>query len=99
MSLTFGACSSSKNMGFDENKEEVSAAESGIVSATNAERFDNKEVEKLCRQISGTSRYTTEDEEDEEGKRDKDFILGPQFSLKEQLEKDKVCFYCVWRAY
>ncbi|RWR71861.1 rho GDP-dissociation inhibitor 1 [Cinnamomum micranthum f. kanehirae] len=88
MSLTFGALSSTKSMGFDENKE-GGAAESGIVSATNAERYDNKGVEKLCRQESEASSCTTEDEEDDEGKGDKEFVLGPQFTLKEQLEKDK----------
>lgn len=70
-------------MGFDENKEvgEKSGAEKEMVNAE-----DNEDTEKLGRQMSENSLYTTDqEEEDYEGKID----LGPQFTIKEQLEKDK----------
>ncbi|KNA06565.1 hypothetical protein SOVF_179840 [Spinacia oleracea] len=67
-------------MGFDENKEvgEKSGAEKDI--------DENEETEKLGRQMSENSLYTTDhEEEDYQGKLE----LGPQFTIKEQLEKDK----------
>uniref|UniRef100_A0A803LRH1 Rho GDP-dissociation inhibitor 1 n=1 Tax=Chenopodium quinoa TaxID=63459 RepID=A0A803LRH1_CHEQI len=69
-------------MGFDENKEigEKSGAEKEILNPENDER------DKLGRQMSENSLYTTDhDEEDYENKLE----LGPQFTIKEQLEKDK----------
>lgn len=71
-------------MGFDENKEvgEKSGAEKDI--------DENEETEKLGRQMSENSLYTTDhEEEDYQGKLE----LGPQFTIKEQLEKDKVSFF------
>ncbi|XP_057526986.1 rho GDP-dissociation inhibitor 1-like isoform X2 [Amaranthus tricolor] len=71
-------------MGFDENKEigEKSGADKEIVNE------DNEEVEKFGRKMSENSIYTTDNEhedEDYDGKID----LGPQYTIKEQLEKDK----------
>ena len=72
-------------MGFDENKVigEKSGADKEIVNE------DNEEVEKFGRKMSENSIYTTDNEhedEDYDGKID----LGPQYTIKEQLEKDKV---------
>ena len=75
-------------MGFDEKKEigEKSEEEKEIVNQ------DNEESEKLGRQTSENSICTTDHEhedEDYDGKID----LGPQYTIKEQLEKDKVYYY------
>ncbi|CAK9133392.1 unnamed protein product [Ilex paraguariensis] len=80
MSLAVGAVSSSKNMGgFDENKE-VGREKSGV-----QESGDERE-ENMKRTMSESSFYTTDNEEDEEGNK---IELGPQYTIKEQLEKDK----------
>ncbi|KAF6161940.1 hypothetical protein GIB67_014142 [Kingdonia uniflora] len=74
--------SSSSNMGFDEEKknaeEEVGGGGVGVGDGVG---------EKYDRQMSEASCYATEDddEEDEVGK----IVLGPQRTLKEELEKDK----------
>lgn len=79
-----GAVSSSKNMGFDENKETGENSE-----ATDHENETHKnEGEPVSRQVSEASIYATEEEEDEPGSK---IQLGPQCTLKEHLEKDKVC--------
>ncbi|XP_059661176.1 rho GDP-dissociation inhibitor 1-like [Cornus florida] len=80
MSLDVGAVSSSKNMGgFDESKE---GAEKSGVQEVGDEKQGN-----VKRNMSDASMYATEDEEeDEEGNK---IELGPQYTLKEQLEKDK----------
>ena len=82
MSSAVGAVSNSKNMGFDENKEE-GGERSGVQES-------GDESEGVKRSMSESSFYATEDEdEDEEGNNSK-IQLGPQCTLKEQLEKDKV---------
>ncbi|XP_042480474.1 rho GDP-dissociation inhibitor 1-like [Macadamia integrifolia] len=97
MSLAVGAVSSSKKMGFDENKDgegkrRVTDASLPPPSPTPTEAAlrgvggGGGEGEKYNRQMSETSLYATEEEEDEE---DGKLELGPQCSLKEQLEKDK----------
>ncbi|KAA8524796.1 hypothetical protein F0562_011219 [Nyssa sinensis] len=79
MSLAVGAVSSSTNMGFDENKE---AAEKSGVQESGDESEGN-----VKRSTSEAYLYATEDEEeDEDGNK---IELGPQYTLKEQLEKDK----------
>lgn len=85
MSLAVGAVSSSKNMGFDENEE---GGEKSTKQTMPANQEANDEGERISRQMSETSIYTTEEEDDEGSKLE----LGPQYTLKEQLEKDKVCF-------
>lgn len=79
MSLAVGAASNSKNMGFDENREEGDALDN--------HGNENEATEKISRQMSETSLYGTEDETDDEGSK---IELGPQRTLKEELEKDKV---------
>ncbi|KAA0059151.1 hypothetical protein IC582_000530 [Cucumis melo] len=78
MSLAVGAASNSKNMGFDENREEGDALDN--------HGNENEATEKISRQMSETSLYGTEDETDDEGSK---IELGPQRTLKEELEKDK----------
>lgn len=90
MSLAVGAVSSSRNMGFDENKEGTSGEKT-----THVEGHD---VERLGRQMSDTSFYATDhDEEDEEGSHR--IQPGPQYTLKEQLEKDKVCSFYIFQHF
>ncbi|XP_043688776.1 rho GDP-dissociation inhibitor 1-like [Telopea speciosissima] len=92
MSLAVGAVSSSKNMGFDESKDSeekshVSESSKNLPppSPTPTEEA-LREGEKYNRQMSETSLYATEEEEDDEERK---IELGPQCTLKEQLEKDK----------
>lgn len=55
-----------------------------------------EERDGLSKQIGEASVYTTEKEEEEEegDKESKKLDLGPKVSLKQQLEKDKVCSLC-----
>ncbi|KAL1805900.1 hypothetical protein ACET3Z_028968 [Daucus carota] len=95
MSLAVGLVSSastSKSMGFDENKNEGAKEnedENKTVEAETEAKNGGSGEEKLTRQISRSSvdasDHDEEDEEDVDGK----LQLGPQCSLKEQLEKDK----------
>ncbi|KAK9155438.1 hypothetical protein Sjap_002918 [Stephania japonica] len=85
MSLAVEASSSgTKNMGFDEK------GKGGADDHTEASKGAGEEVghggEELNRQMSHKSMGTHEDEDDEEVAK---IELGPQFTLKEQLEKDK----------
>lgn len=86
MSLGSGVVSSSKNMGFDDNKE---GGEKSVNEKVQANRDADDGGEQIGRQMSETSLYAT-DQEDEDDERSK-LQLGPQCTLKEQLEKDKVC--------
>lgn len=72
-------------MGFEENE----GAEKNVTVA--AEEGEGEGEERLNRHTSEASLYGTEDDEveDEEGKAEKTIDLGPQVSLKDQLEKDK----------
>lgn len=89
MSLVVEAVSSSKNMALDEGKE-ASAVSEYETSRTEEVHGAHK------RQISEAScYYEFGEDEDEEGKGNKIFELGPQFTLKEHLEKDKVGFVAV----
>lgn len=87
----------SKNMGFDENKNE-GAKENEVENKTHEGDAEIKNgdsgEEKLTRQMSRSSIDGSDhDEEDEDGV-DGKLQLGPQCSLKEQFEKDKVCVFC-----
>ncbi|PIN21322.1 Rho GDP-dissociation inhibitor [Handroanthus impetiginosus] len=92
MSLAVGAVSSSKSMGFDENKGE--GEEGNPVSETNKTGSSNPDPEiepetggRVSRQMSESSLYTTEDEDDDDV--EAKIQLGPQCTLKELSEKDK----------
>ncbi|XP_062088227.1 rho GDP-dissociation inhibitor 1-like [Humulus lupulus] len=94
MSLAVGVVSSnSKSMGFDDKDNE--AVETNIEDTKGkTEKGKEEEDEEetvdgssgMSRTMSESSIYATEDDEDDEGKK---IELGPQFTLKEQLEKDK----------
>lgn len=92
MSLSVGAVSSSKSMGFDENKESGGENSSGVLETKTQQHEcggggDDETEGRIFRTMSETSLYATEgEEEDEEHYK---LELGPQYSLKEQLEKDK----------
>ncbi|KAG6785191.1 hypothetical protein POTOM_010917 [Populus tomentosa] len=88
MSLAIGSASSSRNMGFDDNNKTIGGDNSGVMK-TNDEDHDGGERTERQMSESGTSLYATDhEEEDDEGGSNK-IQLGPQYTLKEQLEKDK----------
>nr|XP_027085690.1 rho GDP-dissociation inhibitor 1-like [Coffea arabica] len=97
MSLAVGVVSSSKSssMGFDDkNNGDEKNGGTSPAPGTNAGKtgpvdpeIEQESVEKINRQMSESSIYTTEDEEDEDS--DANIQLGPQFTLKELQEKDK----------
>lgn len=97
MSLAVGVDSSSKNMGLDDkdksNESEVSG-ETMPKTPPNEENVDEQSG-GMSRQMSENSISVTEDEEDDE---DRKIELGPQYTLKEQFEKDKVCFFYLLRC-
>ncbi|GAB4825258.1 Rab GDP dissociation inhibitor alpha [Ancistrocladus abbreviatus] len=90
------AVSSSSKMGFDEDKKNGENSGSTerlngnvskeVVEVNTTENEETGERFGLGRQMSEASLYATEEEEDDEGR---NIDLGPQFTLKEQLEKDK----------
>lgn len=84
-------------MGFDENKHEISGDSTEILNTKDDEESVNEPTnEKITRKLSEDSVLTIEDDEDEEDDDDENKInLGPQCSLKDQLEKDKV-FYLIF---
>lgn len=97
MSFATGALSCSKNMGLEHKMG--NAEKNGILMAREGETEENSQhkhagkEEEFNRQMSDTSLYATEEEEEEEdddGKDGKGIDLGPQVSLKDQMEKDKV---------
>lgn len=98
MSLAVGVDSSSKNMGLDDkdksNKSEVSG-ETMPKTPPNEENVDEQSG-GMSRQMSENSISVTEDEEDDE---DRKIELGPQYTLKEQFEKDKVCFFSCFAVF
>lgn len=89
MSLAIGVASSSKSMGFDEEKA-AEVSEKGLKTPPNekAEDDDNETAGNIHRGPSESSIAATEDDEDEDLARKID--LGPQVTLKQQFEKDKV---------
>lgn len=90
MSLAVGVDSSAKSMGFDdESKEEVSETNRPTKTPPNEEHCaDEPESGGISRKMSESSICATEEEDDDEERK---IELGPQYTLKEQLEKDKVC--------
>lgn len=91
MSLGAEVVSSSKNMGFDDNSKNEGGekSENETVQANQEGRGGGDEGgERVGRQMSESSLYATDqEEEDDDGNK---LQLGPQYTLKEQLEKDKV---------
>ncbi|KAK6917834.1 Rho protein GDP-dissociation inhibitor [Dillenia turbinata] len=74
-------------MGFDDKGEEVVV---GVEGNEKEDKVDECEtVTKIPRNMSGSSLYTTEEDDDDDEEIEGKLQLGPQFTLKEQLEKDK----------
>lgn len=95
MSLAIGVVSNSeRSMGFDDNvkdnNEEGAAAEDNNDTSRVGEESGGEEGGTLSRYKSESSVAATEDEDDDEERK---IELGPQCTLKEQLEKDKVCWF------
>ncbi|XP_010486361.1 PREDICTED: rho GDP-dissociation inhibitor 1 [Camelina sativa] len=80
MSLVSGA----RDMGLDDNKNNNNNNKEGG-DDENTSRTDDEAVGSLGRQMSEASLCATEEEEDEDSK----LQLGPQYTIKEHLEKDK----------
>nr|DAD24226.1 TPA_asm: hypothetical protein HUJ06_025689 [Nelumbo nucifera] len=103
MSAVMGALSGSKDIPFNPTGMEKEGEKSITKSnncAQQGELADEDETENLSRKFSSASLSSTEndddgiddvDDEDDDAKSkaEKELDLGPQFSLKEQLEKDK----------
>uniref|UniRef100_A0A2P2ILK0 Rho GDP-dissociation inhibitor 1-like n=1 Tax=Rhizophora mucronata TaxID=61149 RepID=A0A2P2ILK0_RHIMU len=91
MSLTVGAVSSSGSMGFEDEKEGAKGEKSAVLETKTA-RHEGDGAEggggTLSRRTSESSLCAT-DQEDEDEEGSNKLQLGPQFTLKEQLEKDK----------
>ncbi|XP_058217923.1 rho GDP-dissociation inhibitor 1-like isoform X2 [Rhododendron vialii] len=82
-SSTVGAVSNSKNMGFDVEKE---VGEKSGVEESGDERVGNVK-RSMSEEASFCATEDDDEDEDEEGR--SKIQLGPQYTLKEQLEKDK----------
>lgn len=76
------ASSTSKNMGFDDDNNE------GLKDIEYGTSGPGKE--KMSTKINENPVYATDQEEDDAEEK---LQLGPQQTLKEQYEKDKVCIY------
>lgn len=74
-------------MGLDNNEDGNASPETKKIGGVEEE--EGHESVGLSRKMSETSICAAEDDEDEEGRK---IELGPQCTLKEQLEKDKVPF-------
>lgn len=93
MSLAVGATSSSKTMGHERDEKNSESGEKADVGADSRaktpkieESADGDPEGKIHKSASEGSIGATEDEEDDEGRK---LELGPQYTLKEQFEKDK----------
>ena len=90
MSLAVGEDSSSKSMGFDKDGRDDSEASETKTSKTPPNEDNVEEHPGISRKASENSLCPTEDEDDDEERK---IELGPQRTLKEQLEKDKVGWF------
>ncbi|XP_057416034.1 rho GDP-dissociation inhibitor 1-like [Lotus japonicus] len=82
MSLAIGVVSNCKSMGFDDDKHNVDTGKTAIDYASGDEHHERN----LTRHVSESSIAITEDDDDD---LERKIELGPQVTLKEQLEKDK----------
>lgn len=93
MYLDIGVVSNCKSMGFEDKDNEGSAdipeSQHEGKTATDHEESGDERGTSLSRHMSESSVAATEDDDDDVEKK---IDLGPQFTLKEQLEKDKVHF-------
>lgn len=76
-------------MGFDENKNlEICGDSSEVLKDKGKEECVNEDTkDKYCKKLSEDSALNVEDDEDDDT--ESKIELGPQYSLKDQLEKDK----------
>lgn len=75
----------------NEGSEETEPQPAGTKTPTNVEEEEERVAEKIHRTASESSIYATEDEdEDDDDGGGKKINLGPQCTLKEHLQKDKV---------
>lgn len=89
MSLAVGIATTSKNMGFEEKKGDGKSV-SEITEKNHPDSQIQAEIGgRVTRKMSDGSPYTTEDEDDDDDNESK-IQLGPQCTLKELSEKDKV---------
>lgn len=101
MSSAVGDLPGSRDMGLEQKRGK--AEQNGILTVREGEREIKSEHgrpggeggEGLDRRMSEISLHATEeeeedDDEEEDGKGAKGLDLGPQVSIKDQLEKDKV---------
>ena len=102
MSAAVGTFSASKQVGFKENETKNDEEEfrrddknKKFVVVDDDDEADN--INGDDHREGGDDDHNDDDEHDEEDdvklKSEKELDLGPQFSLKEQLEKDKVFFH------
>lgn len=94
MSVAIGVVSNSKSiMGFDEKNKEGEENVGEVSETKGKAATDDESGDERGGRIPGHSRHSsiaaTDDEDDEE----RNIELGPQYSLKEQLEKDKVALF------
>lgn len=74
----------------DSNKEGKGGTATPIAESDSEIEHEHGE-KNVSRQMSESSLYTTEDEEEDENSNK--IELGPQCTLKEQFEKDKVLLF------
>ncbi|XP_022769945.1 rho GDP-dissociation inhibitor 1-like [Durio zibethinus] len=93
MSLAVGAVPSFSNMGFDDNTDKEEAEDKNATleeKATHPQESDDEGGDRIgSRQMSESSLYATDQDDDNDDEQRNTFQLGPQCTLKEQLEKDK----------
>lgn len=77
-------------MGFDENKDDDNGKEDKCTKREGGDDERGGGGAKIEKQVSGVSLYdATEDDDEDESDVEGKIELGPQFTIKEQLEKDK----------
>uniref|UniRef100_A0A6N2MYT1 Rho GDP-dissociation inhibitor 1 n=1 Tax=Salix viminalis TaxID=40686 RepID=A0A6N2MYT1_SALVM len=89
MSSAIGSASSSRNMGFDDDKKTVGGDNSRVVKTNDEDHDGGERIERQMSESTETSLYATDQEEEDDETGSNKIQLGPQYTLKEQLEKDK----------
>ncbi|XP_059444348.1 rho GDP-dissociation inhibitor 1-like isoform X2 [Corylus avellana] len=91
MSLAVGVVSSSRSMGYDEKtnegEEHSEASKTQTIAKTATDEENVGAPGGLVRRMSESSMYATDQEDEDDAGRK--IELGPQYTLKEQFEKDK----------
>lgn len=90
------AISATKDVTFSSQREEEELVKNDDMKNKAALGDDQPSLSQLPEGDDHNAEEGDLDEEDDEVaalKSEKELVLGPQFSLKEQLEKDKVCVH------